>query len=733
MLCTSITKQPTTFLGLCAKERLLPPEVSTPLCQSAFDNQRKRKCISGISFLTLGTTIVVGFIFIIVVAAIAIFGKTRTSSVFKPHSKTELSHAIEKCLDQSAEGNCKGLYGPMGTWDVSSIPNMSKLFKNKLRFDQDLSSWKVSHVVDMFQMFFNAKSFNQDLNSWDVSHVTNITGMFDGAEKCNQTLHTRAWAAAALGSHITNGRFYDSPVKICVGETTTTTVMPSGTWSSWGACDMCLHTQERNCVTPPDGTVRSCKGQSQRDCSPIKSCTTDNNKDCCMAGEVCCLDDLGTCCTYHNPINNRTECCRTTTITTTTVTPNTTTTPTSTTTAMPSGTWSSWGACDMCLHTQERNCVTPPDGTVRSCKGQSQRDCSPTHRCTDDYGNNCCDQNRRCSVWTSVSAHGAVSQCCLSDTTFDLLVWPSNKSGLANDGSCCLGSLNSVNTDLVSAVDADGFCCLDQKNVSGVSKNGTCCIDAMHFSAVVAVANGSDVGNGQCCKDSTGMSAVVRKPNGCNMRGMCCGSVSLTSDGECCLDSDGEEGTKIESTTHVNSNTNPDHAPDHYEGNDASEGEGCCFTNQCKSSFCSGSCCTGRYTGKSACSKDNECCLSDYGADCTDNAGECCTCRYPVSGRFTCCMDQNNDCCMDDYGDGCLYENEYCCMYRNPISNRTECCLGVTGNCGIDNNNDCCMDELGYACLDNFGHCCMYQNPISNLTECCLDSHGNCDYKSCQK
>ena len=200
-----------------------------------------------------------------------------------------------------------------------------------------------------------------------------------------------------------------------------------------------------------------------------------------------------------------------------------------------SGAWSSWSPCHMCLRTQSRNCTTPP------CKGRTERECSPPTMCADDYGNNCCDRNHRCSVSTSTSVNGPVSQCCLSNTTFDPLVWPSNQSGLDINGTCCLGLLNSFTTDLVSAVGSDGFCCLGKQNVSGVTKSGTCCIDAMNFSAVTAIDNGGDIGNGECCLGLKGMSAVARTTNGCNRRGMCCGSVALTIDGECCMGIDGEE------------------------------------------------------------------------------------------------------------------------------------------------------------------------------------------------
>ena len=45
-------------------------------------------------------------------------------------------------------------------------------------FDRPLNSWVVSSVTDMSNMFRSAHSFNQTLNSWDVLKVTDMSNMF---------------------------------------------------------------------------------------------------------------------------------------------------------------------------------------------------------------------------------------------------------------------------------------------------------------------------------------------------------------------------------------------------------------------------------------------------------------------------------------------------------------------------------------------------------------------------
>ena len=77
-------------------------------------------------------------------------------------------------------------YGPMWGWDTSEITDMSKLFKYKKNFNEDISKWDTSNVTNMASMFQNAQSFNQDISKWDTSNVTNMVNMFNGATSFDQ-------------------------------------------------------------------------------------------------------------------------------------------------------------------------------------------------------------------------------------------------------------------------------------------------------------------------------------------------------------------------------------------------------------------------------------------------------------------------------------------------------------------------------------------------------------------
>ena len=51
---------------------------------------------------------------------------------------------------------------------------MAHLFRNRRRFNEDISLWDVSSVSNMGYMFQGASSFNIDLSRCDVSNVEDM-------------------------------------------------------------------------------------------------------------------------------------------------------------------------------------------------------------------------------------------------------------------------------------------------------------------------------------------------------------------------------------------------------------------------------------------------------------------------------------------------------------------------------------------------------------------------------
>merc|ERR1719174_1848967 len=87
-----------------------------------------------------------------------------------PKTNAELRSAIVECLKDSTDCS-KGPYGPIGSWDVSSMIDMHGLFAGAKFFHADLSKWDVSSVTNMGEMFGKAAAFNADIENWDVSSV----------------------------------------------------------------------------------------------------------------------------------------------------------------------------------------------------------------------------------------------------------------------------------------------------------------------------------------------------------------------------------------------------------------------------------------------------------------------------------------------------------------------------------------------------------------------------------
>jgi surface protein len=68
--------------------------------------------------------------------------------------------------------------GPIGSWNVSNIKDMSMMFFGCATFNESLNDWDVSNVENMSSMFENCLSFDQPLDNWDVSNVRDMTLMF---------------------------------------------------------------------------------------------------------------------------------------------------------------------------------------------------------------------------------------------------------------------------------------------------------------------------------------------------------------------------------------------------------------------------------------------------------------------------------------------------------------------------------------------------------------------------
>jgi uncharacterized protein (TIGR02145 family) len=103
-------------------------------------------------------------------------GGDNSSCALTPITNDNIHAAVDLWL--SDESQAEATYGHISNWDVSSVTDMSQMFREASSFNGDISSWDVSSVTDMQSMFHSANSFNADISSWDVSSVTNMGSMF---------------------------------------------------------------------------------------------------------------------------------------------------------------------------------------------------------------------------------------------------------------------------------------------------------------------------------------------------------------------------------------------------------------------------------------------------------------------------------------------------------------------------------------------------------------------------
>ena len=108
--------------------------------------------------------------------------------------------------------------GNITTWQFSTDPtrsiNLSNMFNNAAKFNQDISAWNVSRVISMNGMFTSTTFFNQDISAWDVSNVTDMANMFNNAQAFNSPLNWAAKTAKVtnMGSMFQSTRLFNQDI-----------------------------------------------------------------------------------------------------------------------------------------------------------------------------------------------------------------------------------------------------------------------------------------------------------------------------------------------------------------------------------------------------------------------------------------------------------------------------------------------------------------------------------------
>lgn len=111
---------------------------------------------------------------------------------------TDISYMFWRCNSMMGSvgfetPNVRNMEGALQRLDISTSP-----------WDPDLSTWDTSKVTNMGWMFYNLNQFNNDsITGWDTSKVTNMRGMFLDATNFNQNL--RGWCVERIASEPSGG------------------------------------------------------------------------------------------------------------------------------------------------------------------------------------------------------------------------------------------------------------------------------------------------------------------------------------------------------------------------------------------------------------------------------------------------------------------------------------------------------------------------------------------------
>eukprot|EP00964_Phaeocystis_antarctica_P085479 scaffold53990_cov51-Phaeocystis_antarctica.AAC.1 len=111
-------------------------------------------------------------------------------------------------------------YGPLATWDVSAVADMSYLFYALQNFNADVSNWDTSSVTDMRYMFQSASAFNQPL-SFDTSSVTTMYHMFFRASAFNQPLSFDTTSVTSMDYMFIYASAFNQPLTFDTSSVTT--------------------------------------------------------------------------------------------------------------------------------------------------------------------------------------------------------------------------------------------------------------------------------------------------------------------------------------------------------------------------------------------------------------------------------------------------------------------------------------------------------------------------------
>ena len=103
------------------------------------------------------------------------------------------AQAIEECLTEAPiDGKCySSPHGIMPFWDTTDLTDMSGAFKERTKFNANISLWNVNNVKNMSEMFYSASSFDHDIRVWNVQNLLKVDDMFSKADRMKEVFYVQ--------------------------------------------------------------------------------------------------------------------------------------------------------------------------------------------------------------------------------------------------------------------------------------------------------------------------------------------------------------------------------------------------------------------------------------------------------------------------------------------------------------------------------------------------------------
>jgi surface protein len=124
----------------------------------------------------------------------------------------------------------------ISVWDTGIVSLFSGMFQGSSSFNQNIGGWNVSSATDMVNMFRDSISFDQDLSSWDVSNVVDMTNMLNNTliSISNYESLLVGWDSLTLQSGVTFGVLGLTYNKSSAGDVARDNIITNYSWTFVG-------------------------------------------------------------------------------------------------------------------------------------------------------------------------------------------------------------------------------------------------------------------------------------------------------------------------------------------------------------------------------------------------------------------------------------------------------------------------------------------------------------------